>query len=434
METEETTLRDLPKIGAGKLVALGVLVVVILLAAFVAKFLPDRAHQKDLEKQAQEIADAPAVVDVVHPQQSALDFDITLPASAMPKQQTAIYARVDGYLKRWLVDINAHVQQGQLLAEIDAPDTDAQLNETVAALEQAQANVRKAEADLALANATYERYHGLLATGGVTQQELDTRLSNATDAAAAKHSADAAVNLAQATKERLEAAKGFEKITAPFAGTITFRNYDVGARISSTDTAVGHEMFDIAQTDQLRIYASVPQSYVTFIQEGQPAYFTVRNYPDRKFTGSVARSAGIIDPATRTLLTELDFDNKDNLLWSGMYGQIQIHVHQDHPALTVPTAAMMFESDGTQVAVVDADSKVHFQKISVGQDLGQRIEVLSGLSAGDQVVSNPGEKLTEGLIVQVAGTSGPSDTGGKAAVAEVDFASAPAHSGGGAAK
>jgi RND family efflux transporter MFP subunit len=319
-----------------------------------------------------------------------------------------MYARIDGFLGHWYVDIGDHVDKGQLLAVIDAPDTDAELAQSEAALLQANANVKTAEVNLQLANATYDRYHGLLATGSVTQQDLDTRQTNAAQAASSKAAADAAVKSAQATVDRLKAQKSFEKITAPFAGTITFRNYDVGARISSSDTAIGHELFDIADTDKLRIYVNVPQAYVTLLQINQPVSFiSQRNYGTRPFYGYVARSAGALDPQTRTLLTELDFDNKDHLLWSGMYGEVHISTHKDHPTLTVPTAAMMFEAGGTQLAIVDGDNKVHFKKVTLGEDLGTRLEVVGGLTATDQVVTNPGEKLAEGVEVQIAGNDQP---------------------------
>jgi len=203
--------------------------------------------------------------------------------------------------------------------------------------------------------------------------------------------------------DRLAVDQGFEKIYAPFSGTITFRNYDVGARISASDTVAGHELFDIADVDHLRIYVSVPQAYVTLIQQNQPVDFLAqRNYGTRRFVGFVARNAGSLDPATRTLLTELDFDNRQHLLWAGMYGEVHIGVHRDHPMLTVPTAAMLFEANGTQLAVVDGDNKVHFKKVTVGQDLGQRLEIVGGVTSNEKVVTNPGEKLEEGSTVEIA--------------------------------
>jgi RND family efflux transporter MFP subunit len=162
-------------------------------------------------------------------------------------------------------------------------------------------------------------------------------------------------------------------------------------------------MFDIADTDRLRIYVNVPQAYISAIQHGQAVQcIAQRNYGDRQFTGIVARTAGVLDPSTRTLLTELDFDNHDHLLWAGMYGEVHVGVHHDHPMLTVPTPAMLFEANGTQVAVVDEQNHIHFRPVTVGQDLGQKLEVVSGLSGNERIVTNPGEKLLDGIEVEVA--------------------------------
>jgi RND family efflux transporter MFP subunit len=400
-EREEVP-QDLPHFSKGKLlITLGV-VIAVFVVAFLSRWIPDRIHEARLSEEAQAAADAPPIVDVVHPTPLPADEDLILFASVSPMQQTSLYARVDGYLKRWMFDINSHVEQGQLLAEISAPDTDAQLNEARAMLEQAKANVVNAQSNLDLANSTYQRYHGLLATGSVTQQDLDTRQSNASQAAAAKAAADAAVKSAQATVERLEAEQGFEKIVAPFSGTITLRPYDVGARITASDTTPGHELFDIAETDKLRVWVYVPQNDVTHMQIGQPVWLEVpRNYPGERFNGIVARWAGVLDPNTRTMLTELDFDNADGRLWAGMYATVHITIHRGHPVLTVPTPAMLFEPSGTLVAVA-SDNKVHFKKVKVGQDLGTRLEILDGLSDNDLVVTNPGEKLEEGGDVQIA--------------------------------
>jgi RND family efflux transporter MFP subunit len=388
-----------------------ILAVVVLLfaGAFVARLIPMLSHERELRSQANVEENAAPIVNVALPEAQAVQQDLNLPADIRPMAQTAIYARVDGFVKSWYLDIGDHAEKGQLLAEIDAPDTDAQLDQQRAALQQARANAVRSQSDLDLANATYDRYHGLLATGSVTQQDLDTRQSTASQAAAAKAAADAAVKSAQAMVDRLTTEQGFEKIYAPFSGTITFRNYDVGARISASDTTAGHELFDIADTDRLRIYVNVPQAYVTMIHANQPVDFvSQKNYGMRRFTGYVARSAGALDPSTRTLLTELDFDNRDHQLWAGMYGEVHISVHREHPVLTVPTAAMLFEADGTQLAVVDDDNKVHFKKVTVGQDLGTRLEIEGGVSATEKVITHPGEKLLEGVTVEIAGAPAPS--------------------------
>jgi len=401
MEANETIPKDLPKIGLGKLVLAGLGVAVLFAVVFVVRYLQIRAHTNALDVQAQQIAEQPPIVEVAPPKPTGAVQDLILPGSATPMQETALYARVNGYLKRWLVDIGAHVEAGQLLAEIDAPDLDAQLNEARAAVEQANANAVSAQTNYQLAQATYLRYKGLIPTGGVTQQDLDTRQSAAAQAAAAKDADDAAIKSAQATVQRLEAEQGFEKIVAPFAGTITVRNYDVGALISPSDPAPGHELFRLAETDKLRIWVDLPQSYVTLVWPSQRVTFQApANYPGVKFTGIVARSAGALDQKTRTLHTELDFDNADGRLWAGMYGQVTFNIHREKPVLTIPTSALMFNAQGTQVIVVD-HNVIHFRNITVGRDLGTEIEVATGLSGDEQVVSNPGERLTEGVQVQV---------------------------------
>jgi RND family efflux transporter MFP subunit len=173
-------------------------------------------------------------------------------------------------------------------------------------------------------------------------------------------------------------------------------------------------MFDIADTDRLRIYVNVPQAYISAIQPGGAVHFIAqRNYGERQFTGIIARTAGVLDPSTRTLLTELDFNNHDHLLWAGMYGEVDLDVHHDHPMLTIPTPAMLFEANGTQVAVVDDQNKIHFRPVTVGQDLGQKLEVVSGLSATDRIVTNPGEKLLDGIEVEVAAGKPQTGTGSK---------------------
>ncbi|MGD0389098.1 MAG: efflux RND transporter periplasmic adaptor subunit, partial [Tepidisphaeraceae bacterium] len=348
MESNETIPKDLPKIGLGKLALAALAVAAAFAAVFVFRYLQVRQHDQALDAQAQQLADQPPVVEVAPPKPTGAVQDLTLPGNATPMQETALYARVNGYLKRWLVDIGAHVEAGQLLAEIDAPDLDAQLNEARAAVQQAKANAVSAETNYQLAQATYLRYKGLIPTGGVTQQDLDTRQSAAAQAAAAKDAAAAAIQSAQATVQRLEAEQGFEKIVAPFAGTITVRNYDIGALISPTDTAPGQEIFHIAQTDKLRIWVDLPQSYVTLISINQPVTFQApANYPGQKFMGIVARTAGALDPKTRTLHTELDFQNADGRLWAGMYGQVTFNIHREKPGLTVPTSALMVKAQGT---------------------------------------------------------------------------------------
>jgi membrane fusion protein, multidrug efflux system len=409
---EEVIPKDLPRLDRRKIMLVLGAAVLFFVALFLIGFIPHVIHQHRLVAEAEAMASEPPVVGVVQPKFMDETTNLTLPGTARPMQETAIFARTTGYLKSWTNDIGSHVTAGQLLAVLDAPDVDAQLAEAQAALQQAKANVVSAQNNYDLTQATYTRYKGLVATGGVTQQDLDTRQTAFSLASAARDAADASVKSAEATVQRLQAAQDWEKIYAPFDGTVTARNYDIGALISANNTAAGQEMFRISQTDPLRVFVNVPQSYVTLIRVGQHVTFRAPNYPGRDFDGVVARWAGALDPNSRTMLTELHFDNHDGALWPGMYGEANFQIHRDHPPMTVPSTALMFEADGTQLALVK-DGKIRFQPVQVGRDFGSEIEILIGLQGDEQVVSNPGEKLADGLDVKTVasgGMSGPSRT------------------------
>jgi len=295
------------------------------------------------------------------------------------------------------------VKKGDVIAVISAPDTDADLKQAKAELNQNQTGYR-------LATTTDERYKGLVPVQGVTQQQLDQFHSQ-------RLQAKANVGSSQATVDRMQALVNFEKIVAPFDGVITARNYDVGALISASNIAPGQELFDIAEDDRLRVFVNIPQADALLVKFGGPVDLVLqRNYPGHTFTGIVARSAGAIDPVTRTLKTELDFTNTDPAfhIFPGMYGEAVFHIQRPVPVLTVPTSALLFEADGKQVATVDAANKIHFKKINPGTDFGTDIEVLEGLDLDDRVVANPGEQLTEGILVdpqEDPGQAGGANTG-----------------------
>ena len=288
----------------------------------------------------------------------------------------------------WSFDINDRVKKGDVLAVISAPDTDADL-------EQAKANLAQQQTTYQLAATTDERYQGLVPVQGVTQQQLDQFRSS-------REQARSNVASMAASVDRLKALVGFEKILAPFDGIVTARNYDVGALVSASNIAPGQELFDVAQDDWLRVFVNIPQAYSLLIKFEQPAGLTFeRNFPGYRFVGVVKRSAGILDPVTRTLRTELDFKNADpaHKIFPGMYGEAIFHIEREHAVLTVPTSALLFEAEGKQVAVVGKDSKVHFQQIVPGRDFGTEIEIASGLIGDERIIANPGEHLTEGLEV-----------------------------------
>jgi RND family efflux transporter MFP subunit len=342
------------------------------------------------------------VVIAAPPRRAPQTTDLALPGDSRAFQTTAIFPRANGYLKKLYVDIGDHVKDGQLLAEIDTPEIDAQLNQAKAAVEQANAALGKAQNDFDLAKLTLERYEGFAKAGGVTQQQLDEKRNAFTQAKAILEGAKASVAGSQADVQRLTALQSFEKVYAPFAGTITARNYDPGALLSATTggNGGGKEIFRIDQTDTLRIYVNVPQTYATSVKIGQKADFFVRNYPGRPFTGTVTRSTGAIDPQTRTLRFEVDFANKGDLLYAGMYGQVKFHVTQAQPPLMVPTSALVFNAQGTRVAIAN-EGRIQYRNVNLGRDFGQEIEVVDGIRADDLIVANPGERLVDGIEVQV---------------------------------
>ena len=388
MKSSDPTPEDLPKVSQRTLTIIAAVLVLALAGFFVLGFWPRHNRIKEREELARTLRDQPLVVQVVHPKTTKKPVTLTLPADVRAYAATALYARINGYLASWKADINDRVKQGDVLAVIAAPDTDADL-------EQAEANLKQLQTNYDLALATDQRYQGLIPTQGVTQQQLDQFHSAAEQAKAAVVSAAAAV-------DRLKTLVGFETIRAPFDGVVTARNYDVGALISASNIGPGQELFDVAADDRLRVYVNVPQAYAPQIAFDQPVTLTLeQNYPGHKFTGSVRRSSGTLDPVTRTLRTELEFKNADPLrrIFPGMYGEAVFTIKREAPVLTVPTSALLFEGDGKLVAVVSAENKIHFAKISAGSDHGTEIEVIAGLKGDEWIVSNPGEQLTEGVTV-----------------------------------
>jgi RND family efflux transporter MFP subunit len=410
---------DLPKIKKRALAIIAIVLVLAFAGFFVLGIWPRHERIKEREAIAQDNQDRKPIVQVELPKATAKSVDLTLPADIHAYAETALYARINGYLAFWKADIGDRVKKGDLLAVISAPDTDADFKQAEANLDLAKANVNQQQTNYDLAAATYERYKGLIPTGGVTQQQLDQYRSAMEAAKANLIAAKASVKSSGAAADRLQTLTEFEKIIAPFDGVITARNYDAGALISASNIGQGQELFDISEDDWLRVFVNVPQTYSTVIQFDQPVTLALeRNYPGHKFTGSVKRSTNLLDMTTRTLRTELDFKNDDPMhrIIPGMYGQAIFAIRRNQPVLTVPTSAMLFEADGKQVAVVGGDNKIHFQKITLGNDFGTEIEVLSGLKGDEQVVSNPGEKLAEGVEVTVApggnGNPAPEKTAG----------------------
>ncbi len=396
---------DLPKVGTRGIAIVAFVFVLLLAALFAVGYIPHLNRMHEAEAIAKEQDDKP-IVEIVQPKRANTGGELILPGDARAFQETALYPRATGYLKQLLVDIGDRVKTGQLLAVIEAPEIDAQLNESRAALEQAKANVPKAQADLAFARTTLDRYESAVKTGAVTTQDVDEKRTAVDQATSALNSARAAVAASEASVQRLVETQGFQKVVAPFGGVITSRGYDVGALLAASNNT-GRPLFGLAETDVLKVFVSVPQTYATAMTNGQEATLEVRNFPGRLFKGKVVRSSGALDPATRTLKMEVDFPNQDDVLFAGMYGQVHLQIQSPTPPLILPTSALVFDTDGTKVATVAENNKVKFQKIQVGRDLGTELEVTDGLSGKEQVVSNPGERLADGVEVQIAPSAEP---------------------------
>jgi RND family efflux transporter MFP subunit len=328
---------------------------------------------------------APMVVYVVA-ERGKSKADLALPANLRAFQETMIYARTSGYLKRWLVDIGDHVKAGQLLAEIEAPEVDRELQEV-------QAKVGQVSAHLELARTTAERYRALAKEEGVSPQELEEKLG-AYEARKADYAA------ARAQLQRLEQMRSYQRVVAPFHGTITARNVEVGSLIQAGSASSSGWLFKLAQTDNMRIHVSVPQNHMRLIKPGMSAALTVAELGDKPFTGKVVRSAGAFDPATRTMVVELIVPNADGTLVPGMYGQIKFVLENPQPFLMVPVTAVMIGGEGVRVATLDKNDVVHIKKVHVGRDFGKEVEVVDGLEDKERVVNNPRDNLEEGIRVK----------------------------------
>ena len=312
--------------------------------------------------------------------------DIVLPASLYAMQETTIYARTNGYLKRWHVDIGDQVKTGQVLAEIEAPEVDRELDQAHAARAQVRAN-------LDLARVTAERYAGLLKEEAVSPQEVDEK-RGVHEARKADYAA------AEANLRRLEQMKSFQRVIAPFSGTIVARNVDVGSLIQAGSASSSGWLFKLAQTETIRAHAAVPQSSMRLIKIGMTVDLVVPELGERVFPAKVMRSAGAFDSATRTMVVEMHVPNRGGPLLPGMYAQARINLVNAEPNIQIPINALMVGGDGTRVATVDASGVVHIKAVKLGRDFGKEVEILAGLADSDRIINNPRDSLTEGAKVR----------------------------------
>jgi len=355
----------------------------------VAGILPRIQARTALRRETAEMA-IPAVV-VVQPKRSAPAQEIVLPANVQAFADAPIYARTNGYLRRWYVDIGSRVKEGQLLAEIDTPEVNQQLRQSLADLATAQANLN-------LSKITSERYAGLLKTDSVSKQESD-------NAAGDYEAKQANLQSAQANVKRLEELKSFQKIYAPFSGVITARNTDVGALIDSGSSGgVRTELFHIVQPDKLRVYVSVPQVYSQAAKPGLTAELTLSEFPGRPFEGKLVRTANAIDPASRTLLVEIAVNNPTGQLFTGSYAEVHLKLPTAASAFILPVNTLLFRAEGLRIATVGEGQKVELKPITIGHDFGSEVEVLAGLSGSENVIVNPPDSVVTGETVRITQT------------------------------
>jgi RND family efflux transporter MFP subunit len=326
-------------------------------------------------------------VNVIHAQRGKASSDLTLPGMIKAFSQSPIYARVDGYVRTWYVDIGAHVTKGQLLAEIDAPEVDQQLN-------QARAMLNQAQTSLALAKTTTPRYQELIKTNSVSQQEVDQNIQNLAAQQANVQAASAAVS-------RLEQMQGFEKIIAPFDGAITLRRTDLGDLVNAGNSGLGRELFRISQNNVVRVFVTVPEEFSKQVRPGTKASMDLVELPNRHFPASVTRTTDAIDVNSRTLTVELDVPNPSGALLPGAYANVHFRLPLNVTPLVLPSSTILFQADGPQVGVVNNRNQVELRKVTLGHDFGDTIQIVTGVGAADAVIANPPDSLTNGMRVAV---------------------------------
>jgi RND family efflux transporter MFP subunit len=338
-------------------------------------------------------------VSVIYPEERAAAGDISLPSTLQAFDDSTIYARTSGYVQSWSVDIGTQVHQGQLLALIQSPEVDQELDQARAMQSQTQANV-------ALAQVTAKRYQDLSGTKAVAQQDVDMNNQNLSAQMANQQAADANV-------KRLQDMKGFERVLAPFDGVVTQRQVNIGDLVNAGNGGTGAQLFHISRLGTMRVFLPVPEIFASQIVPGVKADLSLTELPGQSFKGSVVRTSHAIDPGSHTLLTEIDVPNPSGKLMPGAYANVHLHLARPAKELVIPTGAVLFQSAGPQVVIVNAQNKLELRKISIGNDLGDQIEITSGLSPADRVVSSPPDYVVNGMAanIQTQASTDPNSAG-----------------------
>ena len=415
-EQEKRLSRDKPahqKVSRPSGVVIFILVLLAVaasVAAFFLGYLPNKERQAQLVERANDDTAQDLLVNVTQAGRASGTFQLVLPGNIQAVTEAPILARATGYLKRRLVDIGDHVKEGQLMAEVDAPELMQQLQQSLAALEQARAVQEQANASLEqgraneqLARTTAERYANLVQRGAVSKQENDNfqaqhsaQKANVLALEKAVNASRSSVNAAAANVGRLKEVESHQRVTAPFSGVITVRNVDTGALVNEGSTL----LFRIAQTSRVRTYINVPQAEAAGMKVGVKATIKVPDLPSKDFVGTITHTADALDPSSRTLLAEVQVDNADNLLMPGMYAQVLFKTPRREPPVVVRAEALLIRAQGPQVAQVRPDNTIHIKLVKLGRDAGESVEVLEGLDEGDVVVVNAGDRVLEGAKVK----------------------------------
>jgi RND family efflux transporter MFP subunit len=371
----------------------GVVLALLFAALIIAGVVPRLRDANELDAEAAAVHNTPAVI-VVTAKRSGPTSALVLPGSIEALHVSPIYARTNGYVTKWTHDIGAHVTTGELLAQIESPEIDQQVV-------QANANLGQLRANLNLSKQTLDRWLALVKDSAVTQQEVDVNQA-AYDAAVAN------LKAGEANYQHLIELQRFERVVAPFSGVVTSRSVDVGnlvtagATLGSTgSTASARPLFTVSGTDTVRIYVDVPQSAMSLVQPGAHVDVLVRELPNRVFRGTVARNARALDAASRTLLTEIQIPNESGVLVPGMYVEVKFEITSATPPILVPANTLIVGSEGAQVAVVGPDKTVHYHKLELGRDFGDKVEVVAGLDDGAQLIVNPSDEIRDGVSVRI---------------------------------
>jgi RND family efflux transporter MFP subunit len=377
----------------------GAVALSVLGAAFLFAYLPRHHSQQELERGAERAAHALPRVAVITPKLVSSEHKITLPGNVQPLEEAVIYARASGYIRRWYVDIGAHVEKGALLAQIDTPEVDQELAQARAALAQAEAAVVQARANQGLAATKLTRTGKLVEAGVAPQQDLDQTQAQATVNDADVKVAEANVAAQRANIRRLSELQGFSRVEAPFAGTVTSRSVEIGTLVSA---GTGTPLFRLAANDPVRVFVQVPQNVAPSVSVNAPADVHIREFPDQNFVGIIARTAGALDSSSRTLNTEVRVPNPTGKLLAGMYAEVNLTLPSPHEVYQIPSTALVTDAAGVRVMVVTPANTLHYQPIIIERDLGAVIQVASGLGPNDRVVQIASADLNEGQKVDIA--------------------------------